>query len=456
MKKEHSKQNLSTGLKPRHLAMISIAGVIGAGLFVGSGKVVAAAGPAAILAYIFAAVLVVLIMRMLGEMAVMYPDSGSFSTYADKAIGAWAGFTIGWLYWWFWVLLLPIETNVAGLILHSFFPTLPVWIYALSMTLILTATNLLNVKNYGEFEFWFALVKVIAIITFLILGVIALFNLLPGSSVHGITNLKANGGFMPNGFGAVLAAMLSTMFAFLGVEIVTIAAAESENPEREIARATKSVVWRVCLFYIGSIFIVVTLVPWNDPRLSLPEVGAYLRTLELMNIPYAKIIMSIVILTSVSSCFNSALYTASRMLFSLAKRGDAPSGLKQLGSNGTPQKAVIFSAAIGYLAIIAQYKIPEQLFGILMNTTGAIALMVYLVVALSQLNLRRKNQNQVLVLKMWLYPWLTYAVIFFIVGVLFLMMFRDDFRTEVLSTTLLGITLAVIGYLRQKRKQQKL
>ena len=182
------------------------------------------------------------------------------------------------------------------------------WIFALALTVTLTITNLFNVKNYGEFEFWFALVKVIAIVAFLILGTLAIINCLPHSSVHGIANLTSHGGFMPNGFGAVLAAMLSTMFAFLGVEIVTIAAAESKDPTHEIAKATKSVVWRICLFYVGSIFIVVTLVPWNDPRLGLPQIGAYLRTLELMNIPYAKMIMSFVILTSVSSCFNSALY----------------------------------------------------------------------------------------------------------------------------------------------------
>lgn len=392
----NSNIKLSSGLKPRHLTMISIAVVIGAGLFVGSGKVVAAAGPAAVLAYMFAGALVVLTMRMLGEMAVISPSSGSFSTYADKAIGPWAGFTIGWLYWWYWVLLLPIETNVAGLILHSWFPLIPVWVFALVMIVILTITNLFNVKNYGEFEFWFALVKVIAIFAFLVLGALAIFNLLPGSSIHGINNLTQNGGFMPNGFGSVLAAILSTMFAFLGVEIVTIAAAESKDPSHGIAKATKSVVWRICLFYVGSIFIVVTLVPWNAPRLSLPQIGAYLRTLELMNIPYAKAIMSVVILTSVSSCFNSALYTSSRMLYSLANRGDAPSGLNVLAKNSTPARAVIFSAAIGYLAIIAQYKIPEQLFGILMSSTGAIALMVYLVIACSQLKLRQKNSSQVL------------------------------------------------------------
>lgn len=448
-----SKPKLGTGLKSRHLAMISIAGAIGGALFVGSGKVIAAAGPAAILAYILAGILVVLIMRMLGEMAVTTTDSGSFSTYADQAIGPWAGFTIGWLYWWFWVLLLPFEANVAGLILHSWFPVIPVWVFALSMIVFLTGTNLFNVKNYGEFEFWFALIKVIAIILFLVGGTFAILGLFPGSSVSGVSNLTKNGGFMPNGIGAVLAAMLSTMFAFLGAEIVTIAAAESENPAREVAKATKSVVWRICLFYIGSIFLIVALVPWNDPRLSMPEVGAYQRTLELMNIPYAKFIMSVVVLTSVSSCFNSGLYTASRMMYSLAVRGDAPSILKRIAPNGAPKMAVLFSAAISYLTIIAQYKIPEQLFSILMNTTGAIALLVYLVIAYSQLCSRRKinKQNRQIELKMWFYPYLTWGVIVFIIGVLTLMVLRDDFRGEVLSTSALAVILAIVGYIRQRK-----
>jgi GABA permease len=443
---------LSKGLKPRHLTMISIAGVIGVGLFVGSGEVIAKAGPAAILAYIFAAILVVVIMRMLGEMATIYPDSGSFSSYADKALGSWAGFTIGWLYWWFWVLLIPIESNVTGLILHSFYPFIPVWIFALIMVGILTTTNLLNVKNYGEFEFWFALIKVVAIFSFLVLGGVAILNWLPHSSVHGgLANFTQNGGFMPNGIVAVIGAMLSTMFAFLGVEIVTIAAAESKNPEKEITLATKSVIWRVSLFYIGSIFVVIALVPWNDPQLCSAGVGAYLRTLEILNIPYAKGIMSFVIIASASSCLNSCLYTSSRMLYSLSTRGDAPKIVAKLLPNSTPGYAVIFSALIGFIAVIAQYEIPNQLFEILVNTTGAIALLVYLVIAMSQLKLRQKIDPRQLKIKMWLFPWLTYAMIIFIVGVLFTMLFSNDFKDEIISTFSLAIILVIVGYTKQRK-----
>ena len=232
------KNNLSHGLKSRHVTMLSIAGVIGAGLFVGSGRAIAEAGPATILAYIFAGVLVVLVMRMLAEMAVASPDTGSFSTYADQAIGKWAGYTIGWLYWWFWVLIIPIEANIAATIINTYVPQMEIWVLSLVITLLLTATNLLSVKNYGEFEFWLALVKVAAIVGFIILGACAILGLLPSTGVSGVSRLWDNGGFMPNGFGAVLSAMLITMFSFLGAEVVTIAAAESDAAGKQISKAT--------------------------------------------------------------------------------------------------------------------------------------------------------------------------------------------------------------------------
>ena len=241
---------LGGGLKSRHVTMLSIAGVIGASLFVGSSVAIAEAGPAVLLAYLFAGLLVVMIMRMLAEMAVATPDTGSFSTYADKAIGRWAGYTIGWLYWWFWVLVIPLEANIAAMILHSWVPGIPIWLFSLVITLALTGSNLLSVKNYGEFEFWLALCKVIAILAFIFLGAVAISGFYPYADVSGISRLWDSGGFMPNGFGAVLSAMLITMFSFMGAEIVTIAAAESDTPEKHIVRATNSVAYFYLLFVL--------------------------------------------------------------------------------------------------------------------------------------------------------------------------------------------------------------
>ncbi|EPM9221331.1 GABA permease [Salmonella enterica subsp. enterica serovar Newport] len=432
---------LGGGLKSRHVTMLSIAGVIGASLFVGSSVAIAEAGPAVLLAYLFAGLLVVMIMRMLAEMAVATPDTGSFSTYADKAIGPWAGYTIGWLYWWFWVLVIPLEANIAAIILNSWIPGIPVWLFSLAITLALTGSNLLSVKNYGEFEFWLALCKVIAILAFIALGATAISG--PYAEVSGISRLWDHGGFMPNGFGAVLSAMLITMFSFMGAEIVTIAAAESDTPDKHIVRATNSVIWRISIFYLCSIFVVVALIPWNMP--GLKSVGSYRSVLELLHIPHAKFIMDCVILLSVTSCLNSALYTASRMLYSLSRRGDAPAIMGKTNRSKTPWVAVLLSTGAAFLTVIVNYYAPAKVFKFLIDSSGAIALLVYLVIAISQLRMRKilLAQGGEIKLKMWLYPWLTWLVIGFICFVLVVMLFRPAQQLEVISTGLLG--LGIIG-----------
>ena len=444
---------LDQGLKPRHITMLSIAGVIGAGLFVGSGHAIAEAGPAVLLAYAAAGTLVVLVMRMLAEMAVASPDTGSFSTYADRAIGHWAGFTIGWLYWWFWVLVIPLEANAAATILHAWFPDIGIWVFTLVITLLLTVTNLFSVKNYGEFEFWFALIKVLAIIGFVVLGAAAIFGLLPNSQVSGVSHLYDTQGFLPNGMGAVLAAMLTTMFSFMGTEIVTIAASESKDPEKQITKATNSVIWRICLFYLVSIFIVVALVPWNDPRLA--EVGSYQTVLDMMGIPNAKMIVDIVVLIAVTSCLNSALYTASRMLYSLGKRGDAPGAATRTSKSGTPYCAVILSTGAAFLTVFANYVAPAAVFEFLLASSGAIALLVYLVIAVSQLRMRQKSiaAGEQLSFRMWLFPYLTWLVIVFIVGVLGIMLAQEAHRVEILATGLLSILVIATGVLVARRRK---
>ncbi|NWD07672.1 GABA permease [Pseudomonas gingeri] len=449
----HTSNNLEQGLKPRHVTMLSIAGVIGAGLFVGSGHAIAEAGPAVLLAYAAAGTLVVLVMRMLAEMAVASPDTGSFSTYADRAIGHWAGFTIGWLYWWFWVLVIPLEANAAATILHAWFPGVAIWAFTLIITLLLTATNLFSVKNYGEFEFWFALIKVIAIIGFVVLGLLAIFGLLPTSQVSGVSHLVDTVGFMPNGMGAVLAAMLTTMFSFMGTEIVTIAAAESKDPGKQISKATNSVIWRIGLFYLVSIFIVVSLVPWNDPTLA--AVGSYQTVLDRMGIPNAKLIVDLVVLVAVTSCLNSALYTASRMLFSLGKRGDAPAVSKRTNASGTPYWAVMLSTAAAFLAVFANYVAPAAVFEFLLASSGAIALLVYLVIAVSQLRMRRQRmaKGERIDFRMWLFPGLTWAVIVFIVAVLTVMLFQEAHRIEILATGLLSVLVVAAGLLVARRRR---
>lgn len=427
--------------------MLSIAGVIGTGLFVGSGHAIAAAGPAVLISYLAAGTLVVLVMRMLGEMAVASPDTGSFSTYANRAIGPWAGFTIGWLYWWFWVLVIPLEAIAAAAILHSWFPAIDTWMFALSITCALTLTNFYSVARYGEFEFWLSLVKVVAIIAFIVVCAIALAGALPNTQLSGLGTLISNtGGFAPNGYSPVIGALLTTMFSFMGTEIVTIAAAESHNPSKQIARATNSVIWRIGLFYLVSIFMIVSIVPWNDPALA--TVGSYQRALEYLQIPNAKFIVDIVVLVAVASCLNSAIYTASRMLFSLAKRGEAPGFLKKTTAAKVPRQAVIASTIIGCVTTIINYFAPEKLFSFLLATSGAVALLVYLVIAVSQLRMRKKllSHGCTLDFKMWLYPGLTWAVIIFIVGALGVMLTLPAHQSEVLATAGLALAIVATGF----------
>ncbi|CAB3857329.1 GABA permease [Achromobacter anxifer] len=445
---------LNAALKPRHLTMMSIAGVIGGSLFVGSGSIVHSAGPAAVLAYLAGGILVVFIMRMLGEMATASPDTGSFSTYADRAIGRWAGFTIGWLYWGYWAMLMAWEAHVAGIILHEWFPLVSVNAFTLGVTLVLVLLNLFNVRNYGEAEFWFALIKVVAIVCFIVVGTLALLKLWPWGETQGMSNLVAHGGFMPNGAKAVVVALLGVMFAFLGVEIVTIAASETPNPAEQISRATRSVVWRVCLFYIGSIFLIVALVPWNDPLLGQPGYGAYRRTLEALGVPGAQFVMNFVVLTSVCSCLVSAHYTASRMLFSLAKRRDAPALLgRTRGRTGIPVYSVIASCAIAVILALINFVDalrPKDVLDTLMNITGMVAMLVYLVIACSQLRMRRKlrEEGKEPLVRMWLFPWLTWAVIVFIVAALTTMVFVEEYQTVVLSTGAAALAVVLIGQLR--------
>lgn len=438
--------------RPRHITMLSIGGVIGAGLFVGSAQALAVAGPAVLLSYAFTGVLVVLVMRMLGEMAVQHPDSGSFSTYADHAIGHWAGFTIGWLYWWFWVLVIPVEASAAAAILHGWMPGVAIWVFALAITLVLTLSNLWSVRSYGEFEFWLATIKVVAIVVFLLIGVAALVGVWPGRAAIGLTHFHDRGGFMPQGPGAVVGAMLITVFSFFGSEIVTIAAAESEHPQREIVRATKAVVWRIALFYLASILVVAAIVPWNDP--TLVSHGSYQRALEHLRIAHARAWVDAVVLVAVASCLNSALYTASRMICSLACRGDAPARLGRVTAQGTPRAAVWVSMVFGFLMVGVNALAPGEVFRFLLATSGAVALLVYLVIAVSQWRSRARGVVP-LTLKMWGYPWLTAAVIFCILAILALMLWREDSRAQGLATLVLAglVLLAAWGQARCRARR---
>ncbi len=449
---------LKSDLKIRHISMISIAGVIGAGLFIGSGAVINASGPGAILSYAFAGTIVVLVMRMLGEMAAAYPTSGSFSTYASDAIGPWAGFTIGWLYWFFWVVVIAIEAIAGAAIMQYWIPDFPLWLMALILTVLLTFTNLFSVKSFGEFEYWFSLIKVISIGLFLVVGLCVIFGWYPGVGAPGTSNLLGAGGFMPTGFGSVLLGITVVIFSFMGTEIVAIAAGESDHPGKAVRIATNSVIWRILIFYIGSIAIVVTLLPWNSANIL---VSPFVAVLDHIGIPAAAQLMNFVVLTAVLSCLNSALYANSRMLYGMAKKGDAPKAFLRLSKKGVPVRAILFSTVFSYIAVIFSYTSPDKIFLFLVNSSGAVALLVYLVIAFSQLRMRRiieKENPGALQLKMWLFPYLTYATIFCIAGIFIAMLVIDSLRIQAVLTLLIaGLTIAsYFIFVRKKESMSEL
>ncbi|WP_202506672.1 MULTISPECIES: amino acid permease [Amycolatopsis] len=430
--------------------LIALGGVIGAGLFVGSGVVIQSAGPAAVVSFFIAGLITVLIMRMLAEMTVARPALGSFYVYAREAMGNRAGFTVGWMYWYFFVIVVAVEAVAGGRILQLWLPNVPLWVLSLGLLLLLTATNLVSARSYGEFEYWFSSIKVIAILVFLVVGALYLFGVWPGAH-GGLGNLVSHGGFAPMGIGAVLAAVVPCVGFYTGAEIVTIAAAESAEPRRAIAKAMRSIVFRVVLFYVGSVFVVVAVKAWNAPDTA---VSPYAAVLDVLGIPAVATIMNAIVLTAVLSCLNSALYTSSRMLFALTRNGDAPKMFTKLSRSGVPRRAIIAGTVIGYVSVIAAYTSPNLIFQFLVNSYGAVALFVYLAIALAQVRLRKRLQNTdpgALSLKMWLFPWLSYATIALMAAVILAMAFLPTTRSQF---WLSAVTLALILIAYQFRKRR--
>jgi len=420
-----SASQLRRGLSQRQLNMIALGGVIGAGLFVGSGVIIGETGPGAFLTYGLCGVLVVLVMRMLGEMATASPSTGSFADYARQALGGWAGFSVGWLYWYFWVVVVGFEAIAGGAVL-SYWIKAPLWLLSLTLMVGMTATNLFSVATFGEFEFWFAGVKVAAIVIFLGLGSLFVMGAWPR---HGIdfSNLTAHGGFFPHGVGAIFGAVSVVISAMVGAEVATIAAAETANPERAVARSTKSVVIRIVIFYLGSVFLLAVIVPWNAHQ---PGKSPYVAALGEMGIPAAGHIMNAVVLTAVLSCLNSGLYTASRMLFVLAARQEAPMELVKVGRRGVPYVAILCSSVVGFLCVVMAWAAPGAVFVFLLKSSGSLVLSVYLMIALSQIVLRRRTPDNRLRVKMWFFPGLSVLTLAAIVGVLVLMALDPKARME--------------------------
>lgn len=445
---------LSHGLKQRHLSMIALGGVIGAGLFVGSGAAIAAAGPAAALAYAASGLLVMLVMRMLGEMSAAIPSSGSFSTHAERAIGPWAGFTVGWIYWFLLCVAVAIEAIGAAEIMTGWLPGTESWMWVALFMLTFCVSNLTAVKNFGEYEFWFALLKVLAIVAFLVMGTLAMAGLMPGTESPGGSNLFGQGGFFPNGSEGLILGLLASVFAYGGLETVTIAAAESKDPVRGVARAVRTAMWRIAVFYVGSMFVIVALVPWDSPEVAA---GPYAAALDSLGVPAAGEVMNFVVLIALLSAMNANIYGASRMSYSLVARGQGAAFLGKV-SNGVPRRTVLASSAFGFFAVLLSYWWPDTVFTWLLNMIGAAILVVWGFIAVSQIRTRRALEREApekLVVKMWAFPALTYVALAAMAGVFLLMVWNDDTRLQLYFTGGLTAALVIAGLVREKLLKAK-
>jgi L-asparagine transporter-like permease len=419
---------LGRTLRSRHVEMIAIGGIIGAGLFVGSSTSIATVGPAVIVSYALAGLVIVLIMRMLSEMAMALPHAGSFTEFTRIALGNWAGFIGGWLYWYFWVVVVAIEAIAGAVIIQEWLP-FETWQIGVVLLASMTAVNLMSTRSYGEFEFWFASLKVAAIVVFIVIAAAYASGITaPTGATFG--NLTAHGGFAPFGVVAVLAGVTSVIFALCGAEIATIAAAESAEPARTIARMTLTVSLRILLFYVLSIALIVSIVPWRE---IVPGYSPFAAALEYMRVQGAATVMKVVVLVAVLSCLNSGLYVTARALFTLAAHGDAPRSLVKVNRRRVPVRAILIGSLFGYLALAASVLSPQIVFSFLVNASGATMLIIYLIVAVAQIRQRRlleATAPERLAIRMWWFPYASYGAIAAIVAVLAAMAFTPGLASQ--------------------------
>ena len=445
---------LSRSLRPRHVTMISIGGIIGAGLFVGSSASIAATGPAIVLSYLITGLLVLLVMRMLGEMAVANPQIRSFTEFARAGLGPWAGFVAGWLYWYFWMIVVPVEAIAGANILHGWLG-LPAWLLGIMLMGVMTGVNLMSARSYGEFEFWFASVKVAAILVFIALAAAFACGFTSGTGPT-FSNLSSYGGFVPRGWVAVLAGAVTVYFSLTGAEITMVAAAESKEPARAVAQLSSSVIVRILTFYVGSMLLILAVVPWVRIR---PGESPFTLALTVMQFKWASVAMSAIILTAVLSCLNSAFYVCSRVLFVLAEHGDAPQWLVQLNERRVPTRSVLMGSFAGVLGILAAITSSQTVFAFLVNASGALMVFIYLMVALSHIRLRRAREASgaaAPAITMWLFPWASYAAVAGMAAILIAMAFTPGELAQELRVSVLALAVAVGAYLAVRARRRAL
>ena len=452
MQEQEASPALRRGLKNRHLQMIALGGAIGTGLFYGSASTIALAGPAVMLAYLLGGIMIFFIMRMLGEMAVDEPVSGSFSHYAGKYWGDFPGFLSGWNYWFNYIIVSMAELAAVGIYMNFWLPDLPQWLSALICLAVITALNLTNVRAYGEMEFWMALVKITAIV--LMIGLGGWLLVMGAPFPANVSNLWEYGGFLPNGWWGFFLGTAVVMFSFGGIELIGITAGEAEDPDRTIPQAINQVIWRILIFYVGTMAVLMALWPWNEVGM---EASPFVQIFRNVGIPAAAHILNFVVLTAAISVYNSAIYSNSRMLYGLAQRGDAPQVLKSLSARGVPVLGILISSGITLVVVFLNYFFPGDVFLYLISIAICAAVISWTTIVVTHLKFRRKMAREGAHIKFRapFYPWINYVCLVFLAGVVFMMAQLPGMQLAVLILPAWLLVLRLGYRAKQKRAHHR-
>lgn len=442
-------QELKRDLKNRHVQLIAIGGTIGTGLFLGSGKAISLAGPSIIFAYLIVGIALFFVMRALGEMLLSKGGYASFTEFATEYLGDWAGYITGWTYWFCWVMTAMADIIAVGMYTQYWFD-IPQWVPAIACLVVLLILNLLTVKLFGELEFWFALIKIITIVALIAIGIILLIiGFETDTGKVAVSNLWEHGGLFPNGAFGFLMAFQMVVFAFVGVELVGVAAAETANPKKNIPSAINKIPVRILLFYVGALFVILTINPWDT--LSAAS-SPFVQVFALVGIPIAAGLINFVVLTSAASAGNSGMFSTSRMLFSLSNNKQAPKAYGKLNKNAVPQNGLIFSAVVVSIGALLSYFMPDDAFSIVTTISAICFIWVWSIILISHIIYKKRHPelHKTSVFKAPLTPFINYLVLAFFLFLLVIMGISESTRTSLLLTPIWFILLFVLYKVRKK------
>lgn len=445
-----AQHELKRELKNRHVQLIAIGGTIGTGLFLGSGKAISLAGPSIILAYLIVGIATFFVMRALGELLLSNAGYQSFTDFAVDYIGPWAGFVTGWTYWFCWIMTAMADIIAVGMYVQYWFD-IPQWVPALICLIILLGLNLLTVKLFGELEFWFAIIKVITILALIVIGVVLLvIGFKTDAGTVSIQNLWQHGGFFPNGISGFLFSFQMVVFAFVGVELVGVSAAETANPKKNIPSAINKIPLRILFFYVGALIVLLSINPWNQLN---ADTSPFVKTFTLVGIPVAAGIINFVVLTSAASASNSGLFSTSRIMYNLGRQNGGRGMLAKLNKNAVPSNALLISTVIVSVGTLLSKLIPEHAFGIVTTISAICFIWVWSIILISHIRYKktRPDLHQKSIFKAPLTPFINYVVLALFAFILLVMLISESTRAALLLTPLWFVLLFGLYFFKRKK-----